>query len=262
MEPQDELAQVHSPADLALLMNESAAHGLLDESDHGLLARTLSLRNVHAEQAMTPRRDIVSVEPTADGRTIERIARETGRSRLLITDADGEYDGVVHVKDALVLGDEALARTTAEDLRRPISTVVPSRDVESVMQDLRTSGSHIVLVIDEYGSSIGMLTLEDILEEIIGDFADESDEDEVLASIAEEDGTVVVPGGWRIDEVARRVSLALPDGDYQTLAGYVLHELGRIPVVGDQIATADGDVLVVRGMDGTRITRVAVTAAA
>lgn len=262
VEPQDELAQVHSPADLALLLNESVEHGLLEASSHDLLARTLMLRNVDAEQAMTPRPDIVSVEATTDGRTIERIARETGRSRLLVTDADGEFDGVVHVKDALVLDDVVLARTTAADLRRPLATVVPSRDVESVMQDLRTSGSHVALVIDEYGSAMGMLTLEDILEEIIGDFADESDTDEILASATTADGTIEVPGGWRIDEVADRVGLALPDGDYQTLAGYVLHELGRIPEVGDQIATPAGQTIAVRGMDGTRITRVAVTAAA
>lgn len=262
VDPQDELAQVHSPSDLALLLRESVEHGLIEASDHDLLARTLMLRNVHAEQAMTPRRDIISVEATTDGRSIERIARETGRSRLLVADAEGEFDGVVHIKDALVLDDVVLARTTAADLRRPISTVVPSRDVESVMDDLRTTGSHIALVIDEYGSCIGMLTLEDILEEIIGDFADESDDDEILASSAADDGTVIVPGGWRIDEVADRVGLTLPDGDYQTLAGYVLQELGRIPAVGDRVTTSSGQTLAVRGMDGTRITRVSVTAAA
>jgi CBS domain containing-hemolysin-like protein len=258
VEPQDELAMVHSPADLALLLKESAAHGLLDEGDHGLLTRTLALRDIGAEQAMTPRRDIISVDIGADGATIERTARETGRSRLLVTDGDDDYRGTVHVKDALVLDDRALSTTLASDLLRPVQHVVQSVDIETVMQDLRTSGNHVALVIDEYGSCIGMLTLEDVLEELIGDFADESDDEDHDASPELGAGPVVVPGGWRIDEVADRVGVELPEGEYHTLAGYVLHELGRIPEEGDAVHCADGVRLLVQEMDGTRITSVAI----
>ncbi|HUG86397.1 MAG TPA: hemolysin family protein [Euzebya sp.] len=256
VEPQDELAMVHSPADLALLLHESRAHGLLDEDDHGLLARTLALRDIDAEQAMTPRRDIISVDIDADGETIERVARETGRSRLLITDASTEFVGAVHVKDALVLDDAALLTTTAGDLLRPVQSVVQSVDIESVMQDLRTSGNHVALVIDEYGSCIGMLTLEDVLEELIGDFADESDVEDPVPMPDDVDGVLAVPGGWRIDELGHRVGVTLPEGDYHTLAGYMLHELGRIPAVGDEVRVNEAVTLIVREMDGTRITQV------
>ncbi|CAN5137517.1 CNNM domain-containing protein [soil metagenome] len=254
VDPQDELAMVHSPADLALLLKESADHGMLDSEDQQLLARTLGLRSIDAQQAMTPRRDIISIEADADCDAIEDTARTTGRSRLLVTDGEEDFIGAVHVKDALVLPDAERARTTAAALYRPVLEVVPGRDVKSVMDDLRTSGSHVALVIDEYGSCIGMLTLEDILEELIGEFADESDDEEVAREGDALAGPVTVPGGWRIDEAADRIGLVLPKGEYQTVAGYLLRRLGRIPAIGDEAPTGDGGRLVVTAMTGLRIT--------
>jgi CBS domain containing-hemolysin-like protein len=256
VEPQEELAMVHSPADLALLVHESTAPGLLAEDEQQLLTRTLGLRQIEARQAMTPRRDIVSVDATAGCATIERTARETGRSRLLVADSDGEYVGAVHVKDTLVLDEPAWSKATAMELCRSVLEVVPGRDVRSVMDELRTSGRHAALVIDEYGSAVGMLTLEDVLEELIGEFADESDA-EVVWSGDHRSGATRIPGSWRIDEAADRVGFSLPDGDYQTVAGFVVHELGRIPVVGDAVVH-DGTVLRVLAMDGARITELVI----
>ena len=255
VEPQEALAAAHGASDLVMLVRESAEHGTLHHDQHGLLERALELSGLDAESAMIPRRDVVAVERSTSIDDIERIAAETGRSRLPVyQDELDSIIGVLHVKDVLRVVADQRAQVTAASLARPAFFTVESRPIEGLMLDMRNARAHIALVVDEYGSVSGLVTLEDLIEELIGDFEDETDDagssDTSLSRQA--DGTILVPATLRPDELEDLTGIALPDGDYETVAGFVMAHLGRVPDVGDEVE-ASGCRLRVREMDGPRI---------
>ncbi len=257
VEPQEELATAHAPADLLLLVEESARSGTLGAEQHGLLSRALDLSGLDAEAAMVPRRDVVAVAADATVDEIERVASTTGRSRLPVYEGDLDHvRGVLHVKDVLRLEPSQRARTTAATLARPAFVTVESRPIEDLMLDMRKHRAHVAIVVDEYGSVSGLVALEDLLEELIGDFEDETDPalrgGSRRALRRRPDGTLLVPGALRPDELHARAGVALPDGDYETVAGYVLASLGRVPTEGDRVPVDGGSLEVVR-MDGPRV---------
>ena len=258
--PQEELAQAHSPTDLLLLLQESAEHGTLHVEHKQLLSRAIDLSGLDAEDAMIPRGEIVWVDAAATVDQIELVAARTGRSRLLVVDGDlDRVSGVLHVKDLLDLDPHDLElrdRTHAADLARPALVVPESRHLEDLLVDMRAQRRHVALIIDEYGGTRGLVTMEDVLEELIGDFEDESDRDR-RALRRVEDGTVLVPGSLRLDELEDRTGVALPPGPYETAAGFVLQQLGRLAVPGDAVRTPGARLAVTR-TDGHRILELAV----
>ena len=139
---------------------------------------------------------------------------------------------------------------------RPIHVVPGSREVEEVLADFKRLKEHLAIVLDEYGGTAGLVTMEDLLEEIVGEILDEKDEPPEPES-REGPDLVVVPGHTNIADLNERFGLAVPDEDYTTIGGYVFGVLGRLPVVGDR-ATAGGAVFIVREMEGRRIESVAV----
>ncbi|MGH8904011.1 MAG: hemolysin family protein [Egibacteraceae bacterium] len=237
--PQDELAMTHSPTDLILLLQESAEHGTLEVEQTILLARALELPDLDAQAAMVPRRDIVCVSATASIDELERIAAETGRSRLPVHGGDlDRFIGILHVKDLLDLSDDERTGTTAETLARPALVTPESRPLMDLMLDMREQRQHVALVVDEYGSVSGLVALEDVIEELIGEFEDESDrtrQDGSPQFPRRADGALLVPGTLRPDELEVQISLSLPEGDYETIAGFVISKLGRLPAVGDVV---------------------------
>ena len=237
--PQNELAAAHSPADLVLLLKESAEHGTLEAEQTALLARALELPDLDAQAAMVPRRDIVSVPAIANVAQLERIAAETGRSRLPVHDGDlDRFIGILHVKDLLGLSGGERAGTTAETLARPALVTPESRPLYDLMRDMREQRQHVALVVDEYGSVSGLITLEDVIEELIGEFEDESDRPRRAPGLKfprRADGALLVPATLRPDELAAQVGITLPSGDYATIAGFVISKLGRLPIVGDTV---------------------------
>lgn len=258
VEPQDELAMTHSPADLMLLLEESSSQGTLAEEQHDLLTRALELGGLDAQAVMVPRRDVVAVAADADADEIERVARSSGRSRLPVYEGDlDRIRGVLHVKDLLALGQEERARVHAGALARPALVVPESRPLEALMVDMRQRRQHVALVVDEYGSVSGLVALEDLLEELIGEFEDESDR-RAGAFRRRADGAYLVPASLRPDEVSERVGVELPDGDWETMAGLVIGALERLPDPGD-VAEVDGVRIEVTRMDGHRITELAIT---
>lgn len=253
--PQDELAQVHAPADLLLLLEESAEHGTIGE-EHVLLARALDLSQLDAQSAMVPRRDVVAVPAQAGVDEIEAVARDTGRSRMPVYEGDLDHVlGVLHVRDLLALDDDARATTTAAALARPALVVPESKPLEDCMVDMRQAHQHIAVVVDEYGGVSGIVALEDVLEELIGEFEDESDR-AGSALRRRADGALLLSGTLRPDELAERAGVDLPEGDWETVAGYVIAELGRLPRVGDVVDTPSGRFEVTR-MDGHRVLELA-----
>lgn len=257
VEPVVERAIVHDPRDLLRVVAESGQRGRLPDDQQQLLRRVLSVTELDAESAMVPRPDILALSADADVDEIETVACRSGRSRLPVHGADlDDLIGVVHVKDLLAIPDERRADTTAASLARPALVVPESRGAEDLMRQMRAEGQHVALVMDEYGSVSGLVTLEDLIEELIGEFEDESDA-RVGRLRRRTGGTVVVPGSWRPDELATETGVELPEGQWETVAGFVLAELGHVPEPGEQV-TAAGAVLTVEAVDGQRIARVAV----
>ncbi|MGH8886922.1 MAG: hemolysin family protein [Egibacteraceae bacterium] len=259
--PQGELAVAHSPTDLALLLKESAEHGTLEAEQTVLLARALELPDLDAQAAMVPRRDIVSVAATASVAQLERIAAETGHSRLPVHRGDlDRFIGILHVKDLLGLSGDERAGTTAQTLARAALVTPESRPLTDLMLDMREQRQHVALVVDEYGSVSGLITLEDVIEELIGEFEDESDRprgDHGPQFPRRADGALLVPGTLRPDELEAQTGLRLPSGDYETIAGFVISSLGRLPTVGDTVRFP-GSCLEVTRVERHRLVELAV----
>ncbi|QBI21445.1 HlyC/CorC family transporter [Egibacter rhizosphaerae] len=257
VEPQDELAMAHAPGDLALLLEESARQGTLPRDQETLLSRAIDLSGLDAEAAMVPRTDIWAVDAAADPETIEEVARRSGRSRLPVMDGGLDQPvGVVHVKDALTLTDDERSHRTAQSLARQTLYAPESRPLEDLLVDMRDQRRHLVFVVDEFGSVTGLVTLEDVLEELIGEFYDESDRRERIHRRA--DGVWLVPGTLRPDELAAQTGLQLPPGEWETVAGYLMASLGRLPQTGDGVEH-EGTRLEAAVVDGHRVVQVAVS---
>lgn len=252
-EPQNELALAHSPEDLGLLLEESVAHGLLEPDQQELLSRAIDLDALDAEAAMVPRADIVAVDAATGIDELEHVASLTGRSRLPVY--DGELDqlrGVLHVKDLLAVDAAARPTVTAGGLARPTLVVPESRPVRELLVDMRARRQHVAIVVDEYGGVSGLVTMEDLLEELIGNVEDESDQS-ARGIATRAGGVLILPGTLRPDELADAVGVALAQGPWETIAGYVLAQLGHLPEAGDRLAT-DVGVFTISAMDGYRIT--------
>jgi magnesium and cobalt exporter, CNNM family len=256
--PQDELAQVHAPSELLLLLEESAREGTLPAEQQTLLSRALDLSGLDAQAVMIPRRDVVAVPTHAGVEELERVASDTGLSRFPVYDGDlDRIIGVLHVKDLLVLPPEARATTTAAALVKPALLTPESRALEDLLLDMREQRQHIAIVVDEYGDVSGIVALEDVLEELIGEFEDESDAPAGGTPQRRRDGSLLVPGALRPDELEEQAGVSLPPGHWETVAGYFLARLGRLPQVGDSVPISGGRLEVAR-MDGHRVVELAV----
>jgi CBS domain containing-hemolysin-like protein len=262
--PQDELAMVHSPTDLALLLRESASEGTLEPEQSALMARALELSGLDAEAAMIPRRDIVAVPDQAGVEELELVAADSGRSRLPVYSGDlDRFLGILHVKDLLTLEEAERDSTTAATLAKPALVAPESKPLTDLMLAMREQRQHVALVVDEYGTVTGLVTLEDVIEELIGEFEDESDPARRGRTAGaggitrRPDGTLLVPGTVRPDELEADTGVGLPDGDYETVAGFVIAELGRLPRTGDVVKLGDCSFEVTK-VDRNRLVEVAV----
>ncbi|AOD23348.1 hemolysin family protein [Rhodococcus sp. D-6] len=234
IEPAEELRSARSPQELGSLVRASARSGTLDEHTARLVYRSLQFGDRTAEDLMTPRSTVESLDRNATVLDLIELSARTGYSRFPIVDGDLDAPlGVVHVKHAFTVPGPARGTTAVGALARLVPTVPTSLDGDTVMERVRSDGMQVALVVDEYGGTAGLITMEDLVEEIVGDVRDEHDETELDAH---RDGE-----GWsctgllRTDELAQLTGYRAPDGDYETLAGLILTELGRIPEVDDEI---------------------------
>ena len=258
VEPADELRSARSSTELGSLVRASGRQGTLDAATATLMDRSLRFTDRVAEDLMTPRTRVITL--TADDTLADLVghARRTGVSRFPVCADDLDTVlGVVHVKQAVAVPGHARAASPLREHVRQVPIVPQSLDGDALMTTLRGSGLQLAVVVDEYGGVAGIVTLEDVLEEIVGDVRDEHDRDEP-------DGgtpagvrpcgrdTWLVSGLLRGDEVSEAVGFAVPPGAYETLAGLVLARLGRIPDEGDDLVV-DGWRLVVTRRDGNRL---------
>ncbi|TDD52512.1 hemolysin family protein [Saccharopolyspora elongata] len=259
IEPQEELRSARSPDELGSIVRSSAEHGTLDSATAQLMDRSLRFGDRTAEELMTPRVRVESLTVDESVLDLLDIARRTGFSRFPVHGADlDEVHGVVHVKQAFGVPASRRATTPVGSLARPVPTVPETLDGDALLNRLRGSGLQLAVVVDEYGGTAGIVTLEDVVEEIIGDVRDEHDRREIAAVRRAGDGTWIISGRLRPDELAEATEFAVPDGDYETVAGFVLARLGRIPEVGDRL-DPDGWELTVTRMDRHRIAELRLT---
>jgi CBS domain containing-hemolysin-like protein len=253
VEPVEELASARSPEELGALVRTSAEHGTLDQGTATLLDRSLRFGDRTAGELMTPRVQVEALRADATVLDLVDKARQTGFSRFPVHDGDlDEVRGMVHVKQAFGVPLHQRATTPLSALTRPVQTVPETLEGDALLDRLRASGLQTALVVDEYGGTAGLVTLEDVVEEIVGDVRDEHDRGEAAPVRRLGKDSWMVSGLLRDDEVAEATGFRMPEGDYETLAGLVMARLGRIPEVGDEIRV-DGWRITVMRMDRHRV---------
>ncbi|PXY22388.1 hemolysin family protein [Prauserella muralis] len=256
IEPQEELRSARSPQELGSIVRSSAESGTLDVATAQLLDRSLRFGERTAGELMTPRVRLEALHFDDTVGDLVELSRRTGFSRFPVYREDlDDVQGAVHVKQAFTMSAGERARMPVASVMRPVPTVPESLPGDTLLDRLRDSRFQLALVVDEYGGTAGLVTLEDVVEEIIGDVRDEHDEREEPAAQQLTADSWMVSGQLRDDEVLEITGFRMPEGDYETIAGLLLERLGRIPDVGDAI-DIDGWRLVVTSMDRHRIAEV------
>lgn len=259
LEPAEELASARGPQELVALARHSAKEGALEADTAELFVRTLNLADLTAENVMTPRVQVIALDVQATCEDVANATRATGLSRFPVY--HGNLDsvvGVAHIKDVVAVPAASRPRTPVSQIMRAPLFVPESLTVDRLLDRL-SGGRTMAAVIDEYGGTAGVATLEDIVEEVVGEVRDEHDPHETpdLAPVGtDEEGRALysADGSARTDQLAR-VGLRVPEGPYETLAGFLATGLGRIPAVGDAVEVA-GWRLDVVDASGRRAARV------
>lgn len=234
IEPAQELRSARSLRELVSLVRTSARSGALDPATAALLHRSLQFGTLTAEELMTPRSKIVALQTDNTVADLVATATESGFSRFPIVEGDlDETVGMVHVKQVFQVPSAERQHTLLTAVAQPVAVVPSTLDGDALMGEIRANGLQTAMVVDEYGGIAGMVTVEDLIEEIVGDVRDEHD-DTTPDVVAFGNGWRV-SGLLRIDEVAAATGYQAPEGEYETIGGLVLQQLGRIPVAGDTV---------------------------
>jgi CBS domain containing-hemolysin-like protein len=248
IEPAEELPSGVSADELSMIIGESRSQGALPQAQAALLGRALGFRALRAADAMVPYSQVVAIPATATCEELRALAVTSGHSRFPVTGRNlDDVLGVVQAKDVLGVPSGRRASTPVRVLVRPALAVPESAPLRQLLSRLREAHSQLALVVDEHGGTAGIVTLEDVVEEIVGEIRDEYDP--AGPTVRRLDSGFLVPGSWRLDEIARDTGIVLPEGDYDTVAGLLLAKLGRVPEVGDTVQV-DGVWLRVDTMDG------------
>ncbi|GAA1077807.1 hemolysin family protein [Nocardiopsis exhalans] len=233
--PVEDVQHAATPRDLERIIAESRETGDLPAEVSTLLDRTLDFHDRTAGHAMIPRPEVTTVEEGDPvSRVVELMASDHSRFPVLGEGVD-DIVGVICLRDVLALGDRDLSGIRVSEVARPTVMVPTSLPLPGVLDQLREAGEEFACVVDEYGGLAGVITTEDLAEELVGEIADEhTPEEKAPAHLDGEDG-YLVPGALHIDEVERLIGHDLPEGDYETIGGLVIHELHRLPLVGDRV---------------------------
>jgi CBS domain containing-hemolysin-like protein len=236
IEPVEELETGVSAEELELIVVQSRAEGHLDEDHTDALLRALEFRDLDAGAASVPLREVASVAPDATLVDVRALVERTGHSRFPVLDESGTVLGIIGTKDLLEVPRVEWRATVVASRARAVPAAPDTSPLGTVLGTLRDARSQSGIVVDEHGSVTGLITLEDIVEELVGEIRDEHDppEGNVVAG-GDEPNTWTVAGRARLDEVERVTSISLPGGDYNTVAGLVVARLGRLAEPGDVV---------------------------
>jgi CBS domain containing-hemolysin-like protein len=250
---------VHSVNELKMLVTASAESGVVEEDESEMLHAIFDFGQLLVRQVMIPRTEIVAVDADMLLDDVTRLVTENSYTKLPVYEDDlDQILGILHIKDLLrMITQEGEQHGTARALVRETLYVPETLSVNQLLHQFRDNRQHIAIVMDEYGGTAGLVTLEDILEEIVGEVRDPfEDETEEIQTM--EDGTILVNGLMLIEDVNHHLGLNLIDPHYDTIAGYMMGKLGRIPKTGDVIE-AGGVRITVDVMDGMRVERLQLT---
>ena len=258
VEPKEELSGARTAEELSSLVRRSASAGLLEEDTASLLDRSLTFARLTAADVMTPRPSVHALAADDSAEDVIQLARRTGHSRFPVYGEDmDDITGIVHLKAAVGVPRERRADVPAAALATEPVRFPEAVHLDVLVAELRARGYQMAVVVDEYGGTAGVVTLEDLVEEIVGEVLDEHDRRR--AGIVRVDDTVSFPGELRPDEVRDRTGIRIPEGDvYDTVGGFIMSVLERIPAVGDTVEVEDG-TLEVQRMDSRRVDRVRFT---
>lgn len=257
--PPTHAERVHAPEELLMLVSESHKHGLVEASDARMIASVLDFSHTSVRQAMTPRTEIHAVERHWPLDRVIATVRESRYSRLPVYHEDLDHIiGVVLAKDLLDFFDSSTVFSPDLVMREPFFIPATMR-VDVLLKSLQQRNAHMAIVVDEYGGTLGLITLEDLIEKIVGDIFDEFDSDEMSPDVqATAEGHLSVPGDLPIAELNERYHLSFPEGEYVTVAGLVLSALEHVPQVGEHVQV-NGVTFHVLAMDRLRIERLEIT---
>jgi CBS domain containing-hemolysin-like protein len=259
IEPVQELHGAVSAGELDIIVDTSAESGHLSPEQAALLARAIDFGELEASDAMVPWNRTVTIDADATAADL-RDLMVSAHSRFPVVDDEGSIRGIVHAKDLLGVPLDAYATTLVASLAHDVLVVPEAAGLRTVLRELRDHATEMAVVVDEYGGPAGVVTLEDVVEELVGDIADEYDapgEDHPVEVAA---GVWLVPADWRVDEIERVTGLELPDGDYDTVAGLVLERLEHIPAAGESVVV-DGVLIEVVTLDEWAITELRLSVA-
>lgn len=255
IEPKEELSSARTAEELSSLVRRSASLGALDAQTATLLTKTLALSQLVAADVMTPRTRMASLHKDDSVADVIALSIKTGHSRFpIIEDSSDDVVGVAHVKKAAAIPREKRAEVQVTAIMVEALRVPETMRLETLMVELRAKGLQLAIVVDEYGGVAGLTTLEDLVEELVGELVDEHDRAKAGVTRGA-NSSVLFPGMTRPDELLEMAIKVPADGAYETVAGFMMSELGRIPAVGDTVEIEDG-ILKVERMDGRRVDRV------
>ncbi|MDQ4212296.1 hemolysin family protein [Microbacterium capsulatum] len=258
IEPKEELSGARSAEELSSLVRRSASAGLLEKDTATLLDRSLGFARLTAADVMTPRPSMHAIAADDSADDVIGLARRTGHSRFPVYDEDfDDITGIVHLKAAVSVPRERRTEVPAGALATEPLRVPETVHLDALVQQLRGRGYQLAIVVDEYGGTAGIVTLEDLVEEIVGEVSDEHDRSR--AGVVKSHGSIAFPGELRPDELRASAGIEVPEGDvYDTVGGYVMSVLERVPAVGDEVSVPGGTLQVVR-MQGRRVDRIRFT---
>ena len=261
IEPREEISSARSAGELAALVEHSAEEGTFDTSTASLFTNSIRMSRLCAADVMTDRGRVRTLPEGASAADVIALAASTGHSRFPVIGEDSDdVVGLVSLRRAVAVPHERRAEVpvVSSSLLAPAPSVPETAPIGPLMVQLRDEGLQMAVVVDEYGGVSGIVTLEDVIEEIVGEASDEHDQRR-LGIRPRPDGTLLVPGTLRPDELKARTGIVLPDdGPYDTLGGLIMNELGDIPAVGQRLQV-DGVGLEVAQMQGRRVTQIALT---
>jgi putative hemolysin len=250
---------VHSEAELRMLVSQSTEHGEIEQQEQEMLYKVFDFADKEASDVMVPRPEVVALSiDLPPEQCLEAVMDSPFTRYPVYRESLDNVVGILHVRDLFrALRDRGMHEVKVEDIIRPAHIVPETKDLAALLAEFRRANQHMAVVVDEYGDMEGIVTLEDLLEEIVGDIEDEFDlPDESVEQV--DDDTVIVDGTFPIDDFNERFKVTLPDEDYHTMAGFVFGLLGRQPEAGDTI-NHDGIRFDVLEVEGARILKLAIT---
>ena len=242
-------------SELRSYVDVSHEDGVIEEEEREMIYNVFDFGDSLAKDIMIPRIDMVSVEDTATYKEITEVFRENMYTRLPVYhDSTDNIIGIINIKDFLFV--ENPDKFAIKDIIRDAYYTYEYKKTSDLMMEMRKSSSNIALVLNEYGSTEGMITLEDLLEEIVGEIRDEYDEDEETLINDLGDNTYIVPGGMKLDDINNSIDTNFSSEDYDSIGGLIIERLDKLPEEGETVELEDGTVLTVRTVNQNRIEEV------